>query len=325
MWTEQYDMKGPASTRRQRRPRIAIALPTSMAARGLLATPVMDQLLNLTDFDGHILSPSDREEKLIRSLGETRLEWRSIYQPSEVRLDPRQRLRPPCRKLCSMMIRLLGSDFPNLAYRFNEINGFAGHGQKKAMSVDRQAREALAGNFVEPTLGWPRPKSRAWFNVLYRIYFGRWQCIPPAIHQFMLEENPDVMVLWNPQSTLIKDYLIAARKAAVPVVVVITSWDMPTTKGPICPGAELYIVNSKAMKNELVGYHHIDEKKVEVSGWPQMDVNVTTAGGERSAVLQSLGVPHENRLVVFAANSERLGRHEPSVVGHLARRISADA
>jgi CDP-glycerol glycerophosphotransferase (TagB/SpsB family) len=137
----------------------------------------------------------------------------------------------------------------------------------------------------------------------------------------MQQARPDVMVLWNPQSTLIKDYLVAARKTDVPVVVVITSWDMPTTKGPICPGAVKYIVNSTAMKSELTRYHQIDEERILVSGWPQMDVYTRAGEPDRKSLFDSIGVPVGNRLIVFAANSERLGRHEPSVVEYMAKRI----
>jgi CDP-glycerol glycerophosphotransferase (TagB/SpsB family) len=141
----------------------------------------------------------------------------------------------------------------------------------------------------------------------------------------MQEERPDAVVLWNPQNSLIKDYLVAARKSGVPAVVVITSWDMPTTKGPVCPGAEKYIVNSAAMKKELKDFHRIDESRIQVSGWPQMDVYFGASVMDRDALLDSLGIPARNRLIVFAANSERLGQHEPGVVKHMASQMAKDA
>ena len=301
---------------------VLFVLPTSMAARGLLETPVLEVFRAQTKYIAQVLSPSNREKKKIQALGFDDVVWRSVYYPATDELNLRQRALRLCRALCLRLNGLTRSDYPSLVYRFNEINGFVGHRQKSAMSVARQTREALAGNFVDPNLGKPFATNRSLFKTLYRIYYGRWQCIPPSIASFVREAKPAAMVLWNPQNTLTKDYLVAANKFKIPIVVVITSWDMPTTKGPIGPGVQKYIVNSQAMKQELMSFHEIDADRIDVSGWPQMDVYLQTKAIGREAFMDSLNIAGNRKLVVFAANSERLGCHEPSVVEHLAGRIN---
>ena len=290
-----------------------------------METPVISILGQSRDLKAYVVSASNREKKRLQALNVGNVEWRSIYYPISGSLNLNQRWKRFCRTLCLRLIRLLKADFPNLVYRFNEINGFVGHKQKLLMSRDRQAREALAGNFVDPKLGKPFARNKSVYGALYRLYYGRWQCAVPAIAGLYSQVKPDVVVLWNPQSPLIKDYLVPALQQNIKVMVVIASWDMLTTKGPIGPGVCKYVVKSRAMRDELVNHHGVTPDRIEYVGWPQMDAYCKTKFLSRDEFFRKLAINPDRKLIVFAANTKRLGAHEPSIVDYLAEQIERDS
>ena len=77
------------------------------------------------------------------------------------------------------------------------------------------------------------------------------------------------------------------------------------------------------MKKELVTFHDIAAERIDVVGWPQMDVYKQEQSFEgRSEFLNSIGIDPTHRFLVFAANSERLGAHEPGIASFLLEKIN---
>lgn len=300
---------------------IVVVLPNSMAVRTFMQTPVMEELSRWKGRTTYVLTPRSADKKVIRRRDVPNVIWRSIYVPSEKPSDRKVRMARLCRSACLRIIRILRAEYKNLVFRFNHISGFQGHRQKVNMPSERRKREALAGNHSDLRLGRPFVDSRSLYKLLHRLHFGGWQCLNQPVAAFYREVDPDLVVLWNIQNFLANDYLVAANRMAVPTAAVISSWDMPTTKGPIGPGVRRFIVNSRNMKRELERYHGIDPGKVDVVGWPQMDVYAKQVM-QRERLMDELGVDSSRKLIVFAANSARLGRHEPSVVDYLAKRVN---
>lgn len=308
-------------------PRLALVLANSFAARNTLRTPVLDELAAQDDLEVAILTPQPDDAGIIGQTGAGHLSWRLLSRPAEGagltqggplacgrRLAQRLAMRP-----------LLGrAGFGNLVYRFNEIHQFRGHLQKKALAPERRVREAQAGNFVEPGLGWPWPRSRVMLNLLYALYYATWYD-EPAVEAFLDDFRPHLLALHHLQFASIRPYNTGARRRGIPVLGLVASWDQPTTKGPLCPGVERYLVQSRQVRQELAEHHGVDPARVEVVGWPQMDLYRRPGViRPRQELLAELGLPPGRRLVLLGANSARLGPHEPGIAQALASRLAQD-
>ncbi|NKB76637.1 MAG: hypothetical protein GKR96_06200 [Gammaproteobacteria bacterium] len=294
-----------------------IVVPNSMAFRALVESNVLS-----------ILKREGRQRiVVISSANESRsrlpvdVEWRSLEQPCE--LPPQQSWLRRIARAVSVRVSKFGMDYGNLSFRFNHLCGFKAHKFKQQLGKERQKREVVAGNYVASKFGWPFPSSRWLYRFIYGLYYAKWQIPDRAIEQFFHETPIDMIVLWYVQSLIYRDYSICIRKHNLQAVGVIGSWDRPTTKGPICPGCDRYIVNSEIMKRELMTYHEVLAKRIDIVGWPQMDVykNPLTFQG-RAEFLDSIGVKPDHKLLLFAGNSERLGAHEPGIVTFLERRMN---
>lgn len=309
------------------RPRLALVLANSFAVRNTLQTPVLAELAAQEDLEVAFLTPFAQDQETIRQTGAAHLSWHPLGQPvagvglghggagaAALRLTQRLCMRP-----------LMGiAGFGNLVYRFNEIHQFRGHLQKKALPAQRRAREAQAGNFVEPALGRPWPRSQALFRLLYGLYYASWYS-EPGVEAFFDRFRPHLLALHHVQFASIRPYVAAARRRGLPMLGIVASWDQPTTKGPLCPGLETVLVQSRQMQEELARHHGLDPGKVVVTGWPQMDCYRQPGRiRPRGELLAELGLEPGRRLVLLGANSARLGPHEPGIAAHLARRLAQD-
>lgn len=248
------------------------------------------------------------------------VEWRSAFEP-----EPDNTPSVASRVLRSIQIRIrrvLGWDFANLAYRFNEIHGFRSHQIKKCMPPKRRQREALAGNYADPRYARLFPRSKRLYQLFYRICYSLWFLPHPPIRRFFDKNHIDRLVLWHVQSPLYVDYSWCVRVKGIITTGVLGSWDRPTTKGPICPGVSHLIVNSMLMEKELMQFHGVDQSQISVVGWPHLDVYTQTdTYMSEEQFRQQAGLTSEERFILFAANSSRLGKHEPDIIASLAQVI----
>lgn len=311
------------------RTRVLFLLPNAMAARNVLETRVLDHLAAAPDLEVRFLSHDPADAARVARVGADHLSWEAIQRPADG--GPGLFSGPPAlaaRRLAHRVFqRLTGgvAGFGNLVYRFNEIHQFVGHGQKKTLPPERRAREALAGNFCEPSLGRPWPRSRGLLRLLYAAHHTTWYSEPWVEERFD-QFRPHLLAIHHLQNQPIRPYVSAARRRGLPILGIVGSWDQPTTKGPLCPGLARVLVQSQRMRQELVQFHKLDPARVEVTGWPQMDLYRRPERlPEREVVLAGLGLPPDHRIVLFGLNGARLGPHEPAVAAHLARRIGEGA
>ncbi|MFH1036374.1 MAG: hypothetical protein V1806_17900 [Pseudomonadota bacterium] len=300
---------------------MAMVLANSFAVRNTLQTPVLAELAANPDLEVVFLTPYPQDQKRIQQTGAGHLSWGLLHRPVEgVGLSYGGPRALAWRLLQRLAMRATNpwAGFGNLVYRFNEIHHFVGHLQKKALPPARQAREAQAGNFVDPRLGHPWPKSQEMLSLLYRLYYATWYS-EPAVEAFLDRFRPHLLVLHHLQFESIRPYNTAARRRGLPMLGIVASWDQPTTKGPLCPGIRRYAVQSLRMREELQRFHGVDPQHVEVVGWPQMDLyRQPGLLRPRADLLAELGLEPGRRLVLLGANSARLGPHEPGIAAHLA-------
>ncbi len=308
-------------------PRLALVLANSFAVRNTLHTPVLSELAALEDLEVTILTPYADNAQTIAATGAAHLSWALLPRPAAGAGLTYGGGRATARRLSQRLAMrpLLGlAGFGNLVYRFNEIHQFRGHQQKKALPPQRRAREAMAGNFVEASLGRPWPRSRRLYDLLYRLYYAT--CYDePTVEAFFDRFQPHLLALHHVQFESIRPYNTGARRRGLPILGIVASWDQPTTKGPLCPGVGQYLVQSRQMLEELVRHHGVDPARVTVTGWPQMDIyGQPGALRPRAELLAELGLPSDRRLVLLGANSARLGPHEPGIAQHLAKSLARD-
>ena len=216
-----------------------IVVPNSMAFRALVESDVLT-FLKRAGKKRIIVIGVDSESRA--GLPED-VEWRPLDRPC---ITPPEQSWPK-RILRAISVRLgkLGMGYGNLSYRFNHIHGFKAHQFKQRLDRERREREVIAGNYVAPKYGWPLPGSRWLYRLIYAFYYACWQVPDRAVAQFFKETPIDRIVLWYVQSLVYRDYSLCIQKHRLPATGVIGSWDRPTTKGPICPGCDRYVVNKK--------------------------------------------------------------------------------
>ena len=299
-----------------------IIAPNSMAFRAIVNSDTLPILQQKCDAEGYsnifVLSPDNGTQNILPHY----VEWRDFQSPS---LD-KSSLPLFKRIYRSIRVRLeglLGCNFKNIAFRFNEINQFYAHQFKKKLSTARQNREEIAGNFVKKRYGFPFPKSHFLYKCVTKLYYAKPFVIDPNIEGFFHETSIDRMIFHYAQHDIFREYMQCAKKFNIPYTSIIGSWDRLTTKGPICPNSQSYIVNTQVMANELKKFHNINKNKIHIIGWPQMDAyHDLNLQLDRDSFCEKYGIASNNHILLFAGNSERLGQHEPSIVEHICHQIN---
>lgn len=304
-------------------------LPNDMAVRNTLETPLMGVLAAHQDLEVCFLTASpDQAAKIAAANGE-RLTCSDMGDPAGRSLPlhhgPAGLVLRRLAERASMKLFRRWAGWGNLVFRFNEMQGFTGHLNKKNLAPERRERENLAGNYPDPKFGRPFPKSRFLYDSIYRVYHTTWYS-EAGVEAFLEDYRPDLLVIHHVQNQAIRPWISAARRRNLAMLGIVGSWDQPTSKGPLPPGLHSIAVQSQSMRNQLVKHHNIPVEKVRVTGWPQMDFySQKGAAGTRVDLFQKLNLDPGKKLILLGANSERLGRHEQSVAGYLSRRLKEGA
>lgn len=296
---------------------LAVVVPNAMAARMVFASDVLDAMAANPSLQAVFATPDPKHREVVER--HPNLRWASMGSETETQdgREWRQRLHRAAR-------RWMGAEFANLAFRFNHLHGFSAHRHKMALPEDAKRREALAGNFLHEALGRPWPSSKSLFKALYALHYADWVPEPSFVEAFFERERPERLAIVHVQNARIGSYARAARRRRIPMSGVVASWDQPTTKGPLCRGLQRIAVQNAAMQDELVAHHQVPTSRIVVTGWPQMDVyRQQDKWPGRSETLSRLSLKADESFLLFAANTERLGGHEPDVVRHLADRLTA--
>ncbi len=305
---------------------VLVVLPFQMSARVFLHTDVARLLAREGDFRWVFVTRDERDAELLAGLSEECFAWREYPRPFR-RASAREREHgtvSPLARLFSDVRFAIGFYLHlGLVFRFNARCGFRGFLDRLRQSRRLRRLALKEGLALSPWLGFPFPRSARLFHRLYDLYYSRWQA-HRSVEAMFEQERPAAIVLGHLQTSWVTPFVIAAQRRGVPVHGVNGSWDQPTTKGPLCPGLERIAVQSRQVGEELATLHGVPETRMDVVGWPQMDVNLdTTRATPRSEFLQRLGLPALARYILVGAYSERLGSHEPAMCAELANALKA--
>lgn len=163
------------------------------------------------------------------------------------------------RRLDRALDRQLG--YYPLAIRLNERHGF---------HCERMAPGHRNWMLDTERAGW-LPRWGFLERGMARWHFGRGRYVPRALAARMREEC-GALVLSNVQPHGAVPFLVGARRLGLPVVAHVASWDHTVGKGVIAPFCDAYLVQNRAMEDDLARYHGIHRERVVVTGWPQTDV-----------------------------------------------------
>jgi CDP-Glycerol:Poly(glycerophosphate) glycerophosphotransferase len=247
-----------------------------------------------------LLAGDEAREWVVRAPGVRVLETDS--DPAHVR---------PAEKVARRIDRWLDrqAGYYPLAIRLNYRHGFhlermaPGHGNWMLDS-------ARAG----PLPRWSRVE-----RAMERWHFSRRRYVPSALLERMRKECGG-LVLTNVQPHAAVPYLVAARRLRIPVVAHVASWDHTVGKGVIAPFCDLYLVQNRAMEDDLRRYHGIRSDRVVVTGWPQTDVyHRKRPRDDYDALLRSHDLDPSLPLVAVMGNTPTNAPYE----GRLVERIVA--
>ena len=195
------------------------------------------------------------------------------------------------RKADTWLDRQIGF-FP-LAIRFNERHGF-------------HAERMMPGHpnrILDSSLAGPLPHNAAVERAMTRWFFSARRHVPSALER-RLREDCGLLVLANLQVRACVPFLAAARRLRLPAVGYVASWDHTVGKGVLSPHLERYVVQNRAMRDDLERYHGIGPERVVVTGWPQTDVfHRRRPRAEYEALLRGYGLDPARPLVLVAGNT----------------------
>ena len=290
----------------QRPPKVVAVFPSLMSARQLLLTRAGPALA--ASAEATCLLQPGVAERIGPALD--RLSVKLLTVPS-----PDRRF---LRRLGAAGQRLWpGAGFGGLSYRFNEIQGFAGHQFKKSFQGEAAKREAIAGNYVAHAYGRPFPRWRTLYDVMSRLYWT--DCLADQkMRRLISDLAPDVIYIGQVPSPIVRDAILAARRLGVPIVGNVLSWDHPNLKGPVPPGLDRYTVQNQWMADMLIRHHGVPSERIVVTGWPQMDGYMAAPDPSREAAARArYDVAPDAKVILFGLNPPRLGSHEPEAVRRL--------
>lgn len=302
--------------------RILVVLPSPMMARNFLHSGALTLFGMRPGTSITVVSPNPDDRVVVLEAGAT---WVPYFHPRRWRGDGDSpwaagvlRWSRYLRYLAGLALHMA------LTYRFNTRCGFRGFAARLRQTWRQRQIYLREGLPMSRVFGFPWPRSRRLYELMYRVYYSGWQGFGP-VEKLLDDVRPDLVIMSMVQTHMVTPYAVAAVRHGVPIFGINGSWDQPTTKGALCPGVRRIVVQNDIIRDELVRYHGIDAECIVVIGWLQMDVFARGVIPDRDAVCRRLGMSPGQRYVLFAANAPRLGLHEPEVFRDLITRRQAGA
>lgn len=95
-------------------------------------------------------------------------------------------------------------------------------------------------------------------------------------------------------------FLREARRRGIPTIGFINSWDKTTARSGIRIVPDHFVVFNNQVRDELMRYHGIQERKIFAGGIPQYDRYVRGTVAPRDDFFRTLGVDPAQRLIVYS-------------------------
>lgn len=302
--------------------KVLMVLPYDMSARHVIETSVARLLAARDDLDVTVVSRKPSDGDALAALPGRPLAWHPMLRPFRKPAQGvagssgrRHRFVADLRFALGFCLHL------SLVFRFNWQKGFRGFRDRLRQSAAARRQAFREGLPSLRLLGFPLPGSRWVYDRLHRLLYSAWQT-HLEVEKLFDQARPELLVLTHLQNGLVTPYLLAARHRGIPILGINGSWDQPTTKGPLVPGVTRILAQGERVKADLIRYHDMPAERIDVVGWPQMDIYADPAArGTRSALLADLGLAKDTRYILVGAYAQRLGVHEPEMCRRLGECI----
>lgn len=142
----------------------------------------------------------------------------------------------------------------------------------------------------------------------------------------VLPGTPDVFVNCSPFDFRDNKFQRSLHGLGVPAIVIIPSWDNPSTKGCLSLKSDIILTWGDHQKDELQSFYPaMDPACIRNSGIPQFDAYYQTSfhDNEREKFLENLAIPANKKVILYATCSEQLFHSEPTVVGDVVAALEA--
>ena len=319
---------------------VLFVLPTHFASRNILTSDLPRILGEIPDLRVFFASLYREDQEKVQTFMNPRFTWHHLKRPlpSLVLLGRPQTILYWFWSFVYWFVHLLllnRARHASLAYRFNELKGFFGHQMRKKMASWQQLPLSKAFMFMtgtrkshfsaqrygDPKLGWPLPKSKTFYVFLKSFYYWLWGN-NARVETFFDLNTIDAVVINFIQTARVFPYVNAAKRRRIPIIGMVGSWDNPTLKGPVFPGLNTYLVQNRYMEEQLANHHEIKTGRIVITGWPQMDIyKKKDVLVSKEDFLASLGLGRDKNLILFGANTSRLGQHETSILVHMKKQL----
>ena len=279
-----------------------LVLPDPFSSRLFFDTGIVDRLRAGLGprLELFLLDTGEQSEAWRERAGDTR-----VTSPDDLRTDDMPNPAKVHRRVDTWLDRRIG--FYPLSLRHSLRHGF-----------HRQRMQAGHSNwFLDPTLAGPLPRWTFLDPVMARWHYGRVRYLAPTLLARLRRERPAI-VLANMQMHPVVPFIVGGRRLGLPVIGNFASWDHTVGKGIVAPGLRRYLVQSGAMRDDLIRYHGIDPERIVVTGWPQTDVfHRRRPRDEFAAMLRALGLDPERPVVVVMGNTPTNAPYEANFVERL--------
>lgn len=239
-----------------------------------------------------------------------------------------QHLRPFFKDLCAAGIIVSVVELPSQEPRLPAI-------VRQAKKAVLQARQ----NVYTAKIQWLRRGRnrlsrilRSFVWIAGRLLAANWQLALlesverhlPTHRHLRLPGIPTLLVNTSPFAFSDNGLQRELQRQGVPVIVIIPSWDNPSSKGCILSRSDLVLVWGDHQKRELERYYRsIAAERIVVSGVPQFDIHSVDLPQEfcRSQYLEDLSISQNARLLLYATGTPLTQPEEPYIVRALADAI----
>ena len=305
--------------------KIVIELPYLFSVRDFLFTPVWEEMTKRKDVQFFLLGNDKKVGELISERGWSNI---SFLNFSSSRTNLKLRIKRILRKdfltqIWMVLFRVIDKAylFDSLMYRFAAINDLSHYRIRKEKSHRERKRQQIFYDYRKGKIaGFPFPKSRFVFRLLYELRHSFLNCINKDYLVFLQDLKPDLFVFGRLHLNTTERTARALRRLNIPMIGIVSSWDHPTTKGATPRGMSGYIVASRRMVQEMSVLHGIQETNICQIGKVQMDVYTNSSiFSSRDVFLRDLGLPSDHRLITFGTNTTGLKEHEVSIAQKLVR------
>ena len=315
--------------------KVLIIPGNTFVSRNFFSSPFIENLKRLSIKDNVKIIVAETEGNPVRD--ETFNKLKKIFE-EDLNIQFVKLADKPSSLLSRFIFRIKNNFLhKSLTYRFNEINNFITQKRYKDITktkINEEDTKYLWRSDLWPThLGFPFPKSRLIFNILYKLFSSIIFSSNKVIEHNLNNLKPDLVILGDIQSPVSFSYYKISKKNKIKVCGNVRTWDHLTKNGPVISNLDEYWVWNPIMKEELIKFHNINENKIFEVGSPQFDYYLNNKIQNENLVefykikdpKNEFSLNNDSSVIFFATNRPHRGIGEETIINHICENIALGA